>query len=70
MDEELELIMDEAKEQMGKAIEHLDYELGKIRAGKANPRVLDDIKVESYGAPTPLHQVANVSVPDPRTSAG
>ena len=69
MDEELELIMDEAKEQMGKAIEHLDYELGKIRAGKANPRVLDDIKVESYGAPTPLNQVANVSVPDPRTIA-
>ena len=69
MDEELELIMDEAKEQMGKAIEHLDYELGKIRAGKANPRVLDDIKVESYGAPTPLNQVANVTVPDPRTIA-
>ena len=69
MDEELELIMDEVKEQMGKAIEHLDYELGKIRAGKANPRVLDDIKVESYGAPTPLNQVANVSVPDPRTIA-
>lgn len=69
MDEELELIMDDAKEQMGKAIEHLDYELGKIRAGKANPRVLDDIKVEAYGAPTPLNQVANVSVPDPRTIA-
>lgn len=69
MDEELELIMDDAKEQMGKATEHLDYELGKIRAGKANPRVLDDIKVEAYGAPTPLNQVANVSVPDPRTIA-
>lgn len=69
MDEELELIMDDAKEQMGKAIEHLDYELGKIRAGKANPRVLDDVKVESYGALTPLNQVANVSVPDPRTIA-
>lgn len=69
MDEELELIMDDAKEQMGKAIEHLDYELGKIRAGKANPRVLDDIKVEAYGSLSPLNSVANVSVPDPRTIA-
>lgn len=69
MDEELELIMDDAKEQMGKAIEHLDYELGKIRAGKANPRILDDIKVEAYGSLSPLNSVANVSVPDPRTIA-
>ncbi len=69
MDEELELIMDDAKEQMGKAIEHLDYELGKIRAGKANPRVLDDVKVEAYGSLSPLSAVANVSVPDPRTIA-
>lgn len=69
MEDELELIMEELKEQMGKAIEHLDYELGKIRAGKANPHVLDDIKVEYFGAPTPLAQVANVTVPDPRTIA-
>lgn len=54
---------------MDKALEHLDYELGKIRAGKANPHVLDDVKVEYFGAPTPLNQVANVSVPDPRTIA-
>lgn len=69
MEDELELIMEELKEQMGKAIEYLDYELGKIRAGKANPHVLDDIKVEYFGAPTPLAQVANVTVPDPRTIA-
>lgn len=69
MEEELELILDDANEQMGKTIEHLDYELGKIRAGKANPHVLDDIKVDYFGSPTPLNQVANVSVPDPRTIA-
>lgn len=69
MDDELELIMDDAKEQMGKTLEHLDYELGKIRAGKANPHVLDDVKVDYFGSPTPLNQVANVSVPDPRTIA-
>lgn len=69
MEEEVELILEEAKEQMEKAIGHLDYELGKIRAGKANPHVLDDIKVEYFGAQTPLSQVANVSVPDPRTIA-
>ena len=69
MEEELELILGAAEESMDKALEHLDYELGKIRAGKANPHVLDDVKVEYFGAPTPLNQVANVSVPDPRTIA-
>ena len=69
MEEELELILGAAEESMDKALEHLDYELGKIWAGKANPHVLDDVKVEYFGAPTPLNQVANVSVPDPRTIA-
>ena len=69
MDEELELLMEDLKEQMEKTLQHLDYELGKIRAGKANPHVLDDVKVESYGALMPLNQVANISVPDPRTIA-
>lgn len=69
MEEELELILGAAEESMDKALEHLDYELGKIRAGKANPHVLDDVKVEYFGAPTPLNQVANISVPDPRTIA-
>ena len=61
--------MEDLKEQMEKTLQHLDYELGKIRAGKANPHVLDDVKVESYGALMPLNQVANISVPDPRTIA-
>ena len=69
MEEEVEFLLEETKEQMGKAIEHLDYELGKIRAGKANPHILDDVRVEYFGALTPLGQVANISVPDPRTIA-
>ncbi len=69
MQEEIDLVLDDAKEQMQKSLEHLDYELGKIRAGKANPRMLDGIMVEYFGAQTPLSQVANVNSPDPRTIA-
>lgn len=69
MQEEIELVLEDAKEQMQKAVEHLDNELGKIRAGKANPRMLDGIMVEYFGSMTPLSQVANVNSPDPRTIA-
>ncbi len=69
MQEEVELVIEDTKEQMKKAIDHLDYELGKIRAGKANPKVLDDVKVDYFGSATPLSQVANINVPDPRTIA-
>jgi len=69
MEEELELILEDAKERMAKAVEHLDNELGMIRAGKANPKMLDGILVDYYGSMTPLSQVANVSTPDPRTIA-
>lgn len=65
--EELELIMDDAESSMKKAIAHLEAELTKIRAGKASPAMLDGINVEYYGSPTPLNQVANVSVLDART---
>lgn len=57
----------EAKTSMEKAIDHLEYELLKIRAGKANPAMLEDIAVDYYGAPTPLSQVGNVNTPDART---
>src|ERR1700742_4374630 len=57
----------EAKAQMEKAIEHCDGELQKIRAGKANPAMLDDVTVEYYGTPTPLSQVGSVNTPDART---
>lgn len=69
MQEEIELVLDDAKEQMQKVIDHLDNELGKIRAGKANPRMLDGIMVDYFGSLTPLSQVANVNSPDPRTIA-
>lgn len=67
MSEELSLILDDAKESMLKGINHLEAELVKIRAGKASPAMLDGINVDYYGAPTPINQVANVSVLDART---
>lgn len=67
MSEALDMIIDEASIQMKKAISHLESELSRIRAGKANPVILDGISVDYYGAPTPLNQVANVTVADART---
>ena len=52
---------------MDNSIEHLQKELSKIRTGKASPAVLDGVLVEYYGSPTPLSQVANVSIADART---
>ena len=57
----------DAKALMDKAIDHCEGELQKIRAGKANPAMLDDIMVDYYGTPTPLSQVGNVNSPDART---
>lgn len=67
MNEEIEFILDSAKESMSNAIEHLIKELRTIRAGKATPAMLTNIMVDYYGALTPLSQIANVSTPDPRT---
>ncbi|MBN9296917.1 MAG: ribosome recycling factor [Filimonas sp.] len=67
MSEELDLIIDDAESSMKKAINHLEGELLKIRAGKASPAMLEGITVEYYGAPTPISQVANISVLDVRT---
>ena len=62
--------MDERLQQfetkMEKTCEYLEADFMTIRAGRANPHVLDKIKVDYYGAPTPLQQVANISVPEPR----
>ena len=52
--------------KMGKTIANLESEFGAIRAGRANPHVLDRITVDYYGTPSPIQQVANVSVPEPR----
>ena len=54
------------EEKMTKTMGNLDGELGAIRAGRANPNVLNKIMVAYYGTPTPIQQVANVSVPEPR----
>ncbi|WP_026769230.1 ribosome recycling factor [Asinibacterium sp. OR53] len=67
MSEDLDLILADTEDTMRKGINHLESELGKIRAGKASPTMLDGITVEYYGAPTPIAQVANVSVLDART---
>ena len=67
MEDEIEFIIDTAKENMDKAIEHLKKQLQNIRAGKANPAMLGSVMVEYYGSQTPLQQVANVNTPDART---
>jgi len=67
MSEELELINLDTASAMNKAISHLETELIKIRAGKANPNMLDGIVADYYGAPTPIAQIANISVLDART---
>lgn len=59
--------IDEAKNNMQSALNFLDKELGKIRAGKANPGMLDGVKIDYYGTPTELSQVANINTPDARS---
>ncbi len=67
MTEDLFTIIDDAKGSMEKAIDHLEAELVKIRAGKANPVMLDGIMADYYGAATPINQLANISAMDART---
>jgi ribosome recycling factor len=67
MSEDIASIVAEADEHMKKAITHLESELTKIRAGKANPQMLDGLVVDYYGSPMPINQVANISVMDART---
>ncbi len=65
--EEIELYIEDAREQMTKALGHVGHELTKIRAGKANPSMLDGIQVPYYGATSPLNQVSSITSPDART---
>ena len=67
MAEDTASIIASGEDQMKKAINHLETELVKIRAGKANPQMLDGIVVDYYGSPMPINQVANISVMDART---
>jgi ribosome recycling factor len=67
MSDDLNIIIEAAKGSMAKAINHLEAELTKIRAGKANPVMLEGIMVDYYGNPTAISQVANISTLDART---
>jgi ribosome recycling factor len=67
MAEDVASIIADAEDHMKKAINHLESELIKIRAGKANPQMIDGIVVDYYGSPMPVNQVANISVLDART---
>ncbi len=67
MAEDLDKILSDTSTSMTKAINHLEAELVKIRAGKANPTMLDAITADYYGTPTAINQIANVSVLDART---
>jgi ribosome recycling factor len=67
MSEDLDLVLDYTESSMKKAINHLETELTKIRAGKVSPTMLDGLTVDYYGAPTPINQVANLTVLDART---
>ena len=65
--EELTFILETTEEAMDKALEHLDKSFINIRAGKANPIMLSSVKVDYYGAQTPLSQVSNINTPDAQT---
>lgn len=67
MSDELVQIMEHAEDSMNKAISHLEVELVKIRAGRANPNMFDGLVVDYYGSPTPIAQVGNITVADART---
>jgi len=66
MSDDIELCLEMAEDSMKEAMEHLEREFQKIRAGKASPAMLDGVKVDNYGMKAPLSQVANVTTPDPR----
>lgn len=65
--EEIEFFLESAEEMMNKAVEHTKSDLGKIRAGKAMPAMLDSVRVDYYGSSTPIGQTASITSPDART---
>lgn len=69
MSDDISKILSDTESSMNKALNHLEAELSKIRAGKANPNMLDGIMADYYGNPTPINQIANISVLDARTIA-
>jgi ribosome recycling factor len=67
MNEEIDLITEETTDRMQKALEHLEHELARLRAGRSNPALLDGITVDYYGVISPLTQVSNINTPDAKT---
>lgn len=67
MSDEINIIQSQALDGMNKAINHLEAELVKVRAGKATPGLVDGLVVDYYGNPTPINQVGNITVADART---
>ncbi len=67
MNEDIELYIEEARDAMNKALEHLEDELSRVRAGKASAAMLSGVFVDYYGTQTPLAQVANITTPDARS---
>lgn len=66
MNEEVQFLLEETREGMQLAISHLEKEFQKIRTGKASAQMLDGIRIDYYGAPTPLDQLSNINTPDPK----
>jgi ribosome recycling factor len=67
MNEDVELIIEETRDRMQKALDHLEHELARLRAGRATPALLDGITVDYYGVNSPLSQVSNINTPDPKS---
>lgn len=66
-DQDVKNLLADTRAQMTKALEHFEFELSKVRAGRASAGMLDGIEVNAYGSMTPLYQVGNISTPDART---
>jgi ribosome recycling factor len=64
--DDIAIVLGEAKDEMEKSLRSLRIELQKVRTGRANPALLENVSVDYYGTPTPLRQLANLSAPDPR----
>jgi ribosome recycling factor len=67
MDDDIQNVIKQAKSKMEKAIIHFSENLARIRAGKANPKILDGVIVDYYGVQTPLNQLSNIGTPDAKT---
>jgi ribosome recycling factor len=67
MNEDVELIIEETRDRMQKAVDHLEHELARLRAGRSNPALLDGVTVDYYGVNSPLAQVSNINTPDAKT---